>query len=110
MALIEASEGGDLDEVRRLLDAGADRDAVDEYSMSAAHFAAREGHLEIVQLLRARGANLDGRDGAGLTPFLGQHSLCAQQLVACQRGKYPVTRNRTDSDPLYPQGHAVVAI
>ena len=75
MALIEASEGGDLDEVRALLDAGADRDAVDEDLRSAAHWAAEKGHLEIVQLLRARGANLDGRDGMGHTPFLGQHSF-----------------------------------
>ena len=73
MALIEASEGGDLDEVRALLDAGADRDAVDGWSRSAAHCAAEKGHLEIVQLLRARGANLDGRDYAERTPFLGQH-------------------------------------
>ena len=73
MALVEASEGGDLDEVRRLLDAGADHDAVDELSRSAAHYAAAKGHLEIVQLLRARGANLDGRDFEGLTPFAGQH-------------------------------------
>ena len=75
MALIEASEGGDLDEVRALLDAGADRDAVDEQSRSAAHWASEKGHLEIVQLLRARGANLDGRDIIGFTPFTGQHSL-----------------------------------
>ncbi len=65
-ALVEAAEQGDLDEVRWLLDAGANVDASVPGDGSPLIVAAREGHLAAVTLLLDRGANPNlGVDGDG---------------------------------------------
>ena len=69
---IEAAMRGDLAQATTLLDAGADHNAVDGQSPTAAHCAAMNAHLEIVRLLRGRGADLDMRGSVGSTPFLGE--------------------------------------
>ncbi len=69
---MQAARRGDLAQATTLLDAGADHNAVDARSQTAAHYAAMNGHLEIVRLLRGRGADLDMRDHNGLTPVLGE--------------------------------------
>ena len=69
---IEAAKRGDLAQATTLLDAGADHNAVDARSRTAAHYAAMDGHLKIVRLLRGRGADLDKRESEGWTPFLGE--------------------------------------
>ena len=69
---MQAAWRGDLAQATTLLDAGADHNAVDEQSRTAALYAAMNGHLEIVRLLRGRGADLDMRESEGWTPFLGQ--------------------------------------
>ena len=69
---IEAAKRGDVAQATTLLEAGADHNAVDGQSRTAAHYAAMDGHLEIVRLLRGRGADLDMRESAGWTPFLGE--------------------------------------
>ena len=69
---IRAAKRGDLAQATTLLDAGTDHNAVDARSQTAAHYAAMDGHLEIVRLLRGRGSDLDMRDHKGWTPFLGE--------------------------------------
>ena len=69
---MEAAMRGDLTQATTLLDAGADHNAVDARSQTAAHYAAANGHLEIVRLLRGRGADWDKREHNGWTPFLGE--------------------------------------
>ena len=69
---MRAAWRGDLAQATTLLDAGADHNAVDGQSLTAAHYAAMDGHLEVVRLLRGRGADLDMRESAGWTPFLGE--------------------------------------
>ena len=69
---MEAAKRGDLAQATTLLDAGTDHNAVDARSQTAAHYAAMDGHLEIVRLLRGRGADLDKRESEGWTPFLGE--------------------------------------
>ena len=69
---IEAAKRGDLAQATTLLDAGADHDAADAQSRTAAHYAARNGDLQIVRLLRGRGADLNKRENVGGTPFLGE--------------------------------------
>ena len=69
---MEAAVRGDLAQATTLLDAGADHNAVDGQSRTAALYAAGNGHLEIVRLLRGRGADLDKRESNGWTPFLGE--------------------------------------
>ena len=63
---------GDLAQATTLLDAGADHNAVDARSQTAAHYAAKNGHLEIVRLLSGRGADLDISDSEMWTPFVGE--------------------------------------
>jgi beta-lactamase regulating signal transducer with metallopeptidase domain len=65
-ALVEASEEGDLDEVKWLLDAGANANATVDGDGSPLIVAAREGHLAVVTLLLSVGADPNlGVEGDG---------------------------------------------
>jgi hypothetical protein len=62
--------GGDLKEVRKLLDKGADVNAKDDVIGSTPlHWAVIKGNLDIVKLLVERGADLNARDRYGKTPL-----------------------------------------
>ena len=54
--LLDAARRGDADEVRALLEDGADPDFAQGDGLTALHLAAREGHLEIVDMLIGAGA------------------------------------------------------
>ncbi len=56
-ALVETAESGDVDELKSLLDAGAQVDATVVGDGSALIISAREGHLRAVSLLLDRGAD-----------------------------------------------------
>jgi ankyrin repeat protein len=68
--LVEAAQGGDLECVKSLLD--QDHQLArerDESGATALHYAALNGHRQIVELLVERGANVNSRDGQfGATP------------------------------------------
>jgi hypothetical protein len=64
-----AVRDGDLKEVRKLLDKGADVNARDKYGWTPLHEAASYGHLDIVKLLVERGADVNARDKDGRTPL-----------------------------------------
>ena len=65
-ALMFAASGPFPGTVQRLLDAGAEVDAVEaEEGFTALMYAAAEGHLEVVRILLAGGANRDLRDMDG---------------------------------------------
>lgn len=65
---MRAAGVGVASEVAALLSRGALADAVDPGRTTALLVAAREGHREIVRLLLAAGADVDGRGGA-MTPL-----------------------------------------
>jgi ankyrin repeat protein len=56
--LVQAAKRGDLNEVRRLLEAGAGVDVSDRYGRTALMEASREGHIDIVRLLLEKGADV----------------------------------------------------
>lgn len=63
-ALLRAAASGDLDEVRRLLQTGADvNQPVDGIGITALMFAARRGDVEMVKLLLKAGANPNAAGG-----------------------------------------------
>jgi beta-lactamase regulating signal transducer with metallopeptidase domain/ankyrin repeat protein len=66
VAIVEAAEQGDIDEVTELLDDGADVNAVVPGDGTPLLVAAREGHRTLVRLLLDRGADADiGVEGDG---------------------------------------------
>ena len=83
--LLSAAFNGDLDIVRLLLEASADKEKFDIERRTALHIASEEGHLETVRLLLESGTNRDPRDNQGRTPlhlaFEGGHLEVAQLLL-----------------------------
>ena len=57
--LHEATEAGDIEAVKLLLDAGMRVDVVNRSHNTALHRASYEGYLDIVKLLVSRGANVN---------------------------------------------------
>ena len=71
--LHKAAREGDADRVRELLDAGADVNVRNankgRLQYTPLHWAARNGHLEIAEILISRGADLDAEDPDYSTPL-----------------------------------------
>jgi beta-lactamase regulating signal transducer with metallopeptidase domain len=83
-ALVEAVDGGDIRDVRELLDDGANVDAAVDGDGSPLIVAAREGHLDIVRLLLDRGADVNlavEGDGAPLIMAAREGHLEIAQLL-----------------------------
>ncbi|RCK79868.1 MAG: hypothetical protein OZSIB_4022 [Candidatus Ozemobacter sibiricus] len=97
------------DAARRLLELGAQADAVDRDGWSATHMAARRGQLDLVQALLARGAPVDAptRDHA-LTPLhlavMRGHADVAALLL--EKGADPARADRAGFRPLHRAARA----
>jgi hypothetical protein len=82
--LIEAVEDGELDDIRELMDAGANVNAAVPGDGSPLIVAAREGHTDIVRLLLERGADVNlsvPGDGAPLSMAAREGHLDIVQLL-----------------------------
>jgi ankyrin repeat protein len=64
----EASRGN-VENVKKLINAGADKDAKDIKDQTPLHHAARNGKTEVVELLINLGANKEAKDVKGHTPL-----------------------------------------
>lgn len=78
--------GEDEKACKALLDAGANINAQDEHGNTALHFAAKQGHQNIVALLLRRGAQVDVREGSNkYTPLhvatLNRHTSLISLLL-----------------------------
>lgn len=64
-----AAKDGNIDEVERLLAAGADADAIDLDGEGPLHAAARWGRVDVIDRLLAHDANVRLRSAYGMTPL-----------------------------------------
>ncbi len=65
----EAAKEGNLTEVKRLIEEGADLNVIDEYGSTPLHFTADLGHKDLVGLLFSKGANVNAVCSFGGTPL-----------------------------------------
>ncbi len=68
--LIEAAKAGNIEDVKRLLEQGAEVDAQDYYRETAMMWAARKGHLKIIEFLVGKGADVNARNNYGWTAIM----------------------------------------
>ena len=59
MELLEAAKKGDFSKVKHLIESGCDVNYEDKDGYTALIFASFNGHLEIVKLLIAKGADIN---------------------------------------------------
>lgn len=97
--MIRAAESNDPDRVLRCLQLGADMHMQDVNGETALHYAAENGHPQIVKTLLRYGANDKIRNRRGLTPLessmkrkRGQH----QQVVQALRTAAPIEKRRRE--------------
>jgi hypothetical protein len=101
--LVWASEMGNVDCVRRLLQLGANPNQFEYDGWSALHWAARNGHINVASTLLGYGAQVDPRDTGGNTPldwaldrgFWNVADLLRQQASNDQDGS---TEHASDDD------------
>jgi uncharacterized protein len=70
MSLIRASAKGDLSQVKKLIDEGADVDTADASGRTALLEAAWGGYTDIVKYLIDKGATVNHADMSGFTPLM----------------------------------------
>ena len=64
--LLHAAEFGEVDVVRRLLDAGTPQNVADAAGWTTLHFASDNGQIEVVRLLLQAGVDPDSPDHSGM--------------------------------------------
>lgn len=69
-AFLAAAQAGDIDEIRRQLDAGRNVDVVDSSGSTALMCAADNGQAEIVRFLLERGADINRQSHSGRTALM----------------------------------------
>ena len=67
--LCQAASEGRVDDLRRLIDNGANPNAADYDRRTPLHLAAASGHLETIQYLLGKGANATAQDRWGNRPI-----------------------------------------
>ena len=67
--LHEAAKNGDIEDVRELLEAGADVNGLNSEGATPLHWAAFKGHVDVAKLLIKRGAKVNAVTKKGSTPL-----------------------------------------
>lgn len=80
--LMEAAFNGNLEEVQRLVSAGAVVDAADQEKRTPFMVAAFNGHTPVLQYLLEEGAKIDARDSNGRTALMYASSGPFEEAVA----------------------------
>jgi len=85
--LHEAARTGKIDDTRQLLKAGFPVDAIDKrFGLTPLHYAIRNGHVAVAQLLLENGASLTQPSNHGITPleWTTQYLDANQQKILLQ--------------------------
>lgn len=113
-ALMFAAWYGDADQVRLLIDTGADVNAGDKDERTALMFAARYGDADRVRLLIDAGADVNARDGDGRTALMraAQRGRLENVEILVQSGASitaPCRDGKTALDMAMEENHSHVA-
>ncbi|KAH9052614.1 ankyrin repeat-containing domain protein [Lactarius vividus] len=113
--LYTASEDGQLDVVRSLLDGGSDVDETDSGRRTALWVASGKGRLEVAKLLIERGAYVDSRSRAGWTPLQNAtyYGYLEVTRLLLDHGADVNAQNRRRSTPLHvasSEGHLQICM
>jgi len=86
--LFDAVRSGDEEQVRRLLESGADVEATLKDRVNSLHIAAQEGYLAIVQLLATKMRKIDSTDSRHSTALMnatenGHAEVVNYLLLSC---------------------------
>ena len=68
--ILSASLNGQLNIVQDFINSGIDCDLIDEHGNTPLSYSAISGHLEIVQYLVEKGANINLQNTDGITAFM----------------------------------------
>jgi ankyrin repeat protein len=81
--LHSAAQHGDVEEVRRLLNVGYQPNEFDDLGKTPLHYAAEGGHLQVIELLIASGADVNANDERviGNTPLRQVAANCSYEVA-----------------------------
>lgn len=103
-----AASQGNLEIVKRLLELGADKEALNADQRTPFHLAAERGHQRIVKALKSRDANFRARDKFGWAPLhfaaFGSKLEIAKELL--NAGTSPDAKENMDMTPLHLAAHS----
>ena len=100
-----AARFGDIEEVKQHLAAGTDvNEKADKIGLTPLHFASGEGHMEVVKLLIAKGADVDAKDNDGWTPLISARTKEIAELLIAKGADV----DAKDNDGWTPLHNAVV--
>ena len=81
-----AADEGNIEEVKQHLDSGIDVNAKNQFGGTPLHFAAKQGHMKIAELLTAQGAKVNAKADDESTPLhsaaISGHKEVAELLIA----------------------------
>ncbi|MDA7676665.1 ankyrin repeat domain-containing protein [bacterium] len=102
-SLYEAAEEGQIEEVKKLLAAGADVNAKTKFKETPLHFAAENGQKEVAELLIDKGANVNAHAKWERTPLhstakTGQKSIIELLITAGANVNAEDFENKTPLD------------
>ena len=102
LTLREAVRKGKVEEVERLLEAGADPNVRDQDKWSPLQWATRFENIPIIRLLLNAGADPNIQDGNGLTPlhWAGIHGYEDVARLLLDAGADPDVKDRSGETPL----------
>ena len=98
-ALLEATLIGDINNVKKALNSGANINAQDDIDFTPLQYSARGGHYEIVKLLLEKGASINIKDTIGELPIHKIENLKVTQILI-EKGSDINAKNNQLQTPL----------